>query len=102
MANFGSILVYVSMPFVKGQKKTGGKKKGTVNKKTAVLDSFAKDVVEGGAEKFQQELSKLKGQQYVYAYLTLFEYVRPKLSRMTLEGDADKPVELRIGYGKEE
>jgi len=70
------------MPFEKGHKKHGGKTKGTQNKKTLILDSFAQTVVEGGMEKFLDELMKLKGSQFVFAYMTLFEYVKPKLSRV--------------------
>lgn len=83
-------------PGHKGLKPVGAK-----SKKTLILESFAKDIVEGGMDKFQQELNKLKGQAFVYAYLTLFEYVKPKLSRATIEG-GDRPVELTIGYGKNE
>lgn len=79
------------MPFEKGKQKTGGRKKGAVNKRTALLDAFAQTVCEEGAEKFTKELNKLKGKQYVDAYLMLFEYVKPKLSRTeaTLKGQVN-------------
>lgn len=69
------------MAFKKGKPKTGGRVKGAANKKTALLDAFAQTVCEGGIDKFKTELNKLKGKQYVDAYLMLFEYVKPKLSR---------------------
>lgn len=75
------------MPFQKGKHKTGGRAKGVTNKKTVVLDAFAKEVCEGGAAKFQQELKKLKGKDYVNAYLAVFEYVRPKLARTEIKGE---------------
>lgn len=82
------------MPFKKGEKRAidAGKKKGVKNKKTLILETFAKDIVDGGMERFQTELNKLQGQNYVYAYLTLFEYVKPKLSRTTIQGDGDNPI----------
>ena len=85
------------MAFTKGKPKTGGRKKGAGNKKTAILDAFAKTVCEGGAEKFHKELMKLKGQQFVYAYLAMFEYVKPKLSRTEAKVEAtinltDQPI----------
>jgi hypothetical protein len=49
------------MPFEKGKNKTGGRKKGLPNKKTAILDTFAQSVVDGGMEKFKKELNKLEG-----------------------------------------
>jgi hypothetical protein len=88
------------MPFAKGKQKTGGKKKGTVNKKTAILDSFAKSVVDGGMAKFERELNKLSGQAYINAYLQLFEYVKPKLSRMEMKAEVETTVK-KVGYGKE-
>ena len=70
------------MAFKKGNKKIGGRKKGEANKKTLILDSFAKSVIDGGMEKFNEELNKLTGATYVNAFMSLFEYVKPKLSRM--------------------
>jgi len=65
----------------KGIGKTGGRGSGSKNKKTLILETFAKDIVEGGMERFLQQLSKLDGIQYVNAYLQVFEFVKPKLAR---------------------
>jgi hypothetical protein len=89
------------MPFAKGKTKTGGKTKGSVNKKTAILDAFAEDVVSGGIDKFKKELRTLKGSAYINAYLQLFEYVKPKLSRMEMRADVAATIK-KVGYGKEE
>lgn len=70
--------------FTKGHK--GFKPKGAKSSKTLVLDTFAKHVVEGGMDKFQEELMKLSGKDFVYAYATFFEYVKPKLARTELVG----------------
>ena len=85
------------MAFTKGKPKTGGRKKGASNKNTALLDAFAKTVCEEGSDKFMRELKKLKGKQYVDAYLMLFEYVKPKLSRTEAKVEAivnltDQPI----------
>lgn len=72
--------------FEKGHKKSGGKQQGAKNKKTLVLDAFAKTIVEGGMEKFQRELMKLNGKEFVNAYMVIFEYVKPKLARTELTG----------------
>lgn len=74
------------MAFQKGNKKIKGRVKGTPNKKTLILDSFAKTIVEGGMEKFQRELMKLKGANFVKNYMAIFEYVKPKLARTELTG----------------
>lgn len=70
------------MPFQKGKEKTGGRSGGGKNRKTLLLDTFAASICDGGMEKFNEELYKLDGKDFIYAYLTLFEYVKPKLSRV--------------------
>lgn len=89
------------MAFEKGKPKTGGKAVGSKNKKTLVLDTFANAIVDGGMERFQTELSKLEGRDYVNSFLQLFEYVKPKLSRMEMKADVKATVK-KVGYGKEE
>lgn len=74
--------------FEKGHK--GMKPKGAISKKTAILDTFAKDVVEGGMEKFIEELHKLKGSAFVNAYMAIFEYVKPKLARSEIKHEGEQ------------
>lgn len=89
------------MKFEEGKPKTGGRTKGTPNKKTAVLDSFAMMICEGHAERFEQELNNLEGREYVNAFLSLFEYVKPKLSRMEMKAEVEATVK-KVGYGEDE
>jgi hypothetical protein len=62
--------------FTKGKIKTGGRAK-----KTLVLDAFAKTIIAGGMEKFHTELMSLKGALFVNSFMSIFEYVQPKLQR---------------------
>jgi hypothetical protein len=78
--------------FSKGHKKTGGKRKGTRNKKTLMLDNFAKVCVEGGMERFKTELMKLKGGNYVKNFMALLEFVQPKLARTEHTGKDGAPI----------
>ncbi len=71
----------------RGHKKLGGRQKGGKNKNTLLLETFAVTIVEGGMERFQKELNKLSGKEYIKAYLTMFEYVKPKLARTEVKGD---------------
>lgn len=82
------------MPFKKGHKKheNAGRKQGTPNKRTEQWEQFAEYCLNGGLDKFKTELTALKGEKYVNAFLTLLEYHKPKLARTTLEGDPDKPL----------
>lgn len=84
------------MAFTKGtpKPKASGKKKGTRNKKTVVLDQFCKHVAEGGQAKFEREMKKLNGKAYVEAFLRVMEYVQPKLQRTTHVGDKDNPMQV--------
>jgi hypothetical protein len=78
------------MAFVKGSSGNSlGKIPGTLSKKTLVLKSFTETIVDGGMERFEEELSKLKGKQYVDAFLALLEYVQPRLQRSEVIGDGN-------------
>lgn len=84
------------MPFQKGHKKKGGRVKGVPSHKTLLLNTFAETVVEGGMEKFMRELMKLNGKAFVTSYLTIYEYVRPKLARTELTGANGKDLFIPI------
>ena len=47
------------MPFKKGRKKTGGKQKGSKNKKTLVWKALSESITGGQAEKFQEFMDEL-------------------------------------------
>jgi hypothetical protein len=71
-----------------------GRAKGSVTKKTAIVQSFTDTMLSGGADKFKRELMKLKGRDYVNAFMTLLEYSLPKKQRME-HTDADGgPVKI--------
>lgn len=77
--------------FTKGKPKTGGKQKGTPNKKTLVLETFCQDIIEGGIPRFNEAMNTLaekNPQKYIDSYLQLLEYVKPKLARQDINLDA--------------
>ena len=80
----------------KFQKGNTGKPKGAKSKKTLVLDAFATHVVEGGMDKFMKELNTLKGASYVMAFMSIFEYVKPKLARV--DGKIDGEVKHTVTF----
>lgn len=41
-----------------------------------------------GAKKLKDEMNKLKGKDYVIAYTTLLEFVKPKLQRVSHDGES--------------
>ena len=83
--------------------KTGGKVVGSKNKVTLakeLLNNNLWDTVSGrvtneGIEKCWNELSKLEGKDYVFAFMQFLEYFKPKLQRTTLEG-GDKPIQHQV------
>lgn len=80
-----------------------GKPKGAKQKKTLILESFAQSIVEGGMERFQEELNKLEGKEYTSTFLVIFEFVKPKLQRtdttMELKDKTLKVIKEIVGAG---
>lgn len=89
------------MPFQKGNT---GKPKGAKNRETIVKEALMNnlwDQVSGkmtgeGIDRCFNEMQKLDGKDYVYAFLSMLEYFKPKLNRTTLSGDEDNPLNLSI------
>lgn len=67
------------MPFQKGQSgNPAGKKKGTTNKISAEQRDYLRDFLLADKKKFEQEIKKLKGKNYLQIYITLMQYILPK------------------------
>lgn len=67
--------------FQKGNK---GKPKGAKSGKTLILETFCQDIIEGGIDRFNEAMTVLAEKnppKYIDAYLSLLEYVKPKLAR---------------------
>lgn len=69
-----------------GGEKTGGRQTGTPNKRTLQWEAFASYCLEGGLQRFQEEMEKLEGKDYVINFLSLLEYHKPKLARTEMTG----------------
>lgn len=84
------------MPFQKNNKLSPGRSKGSTNVRVQEWKQFAQWIVNQGMEDFHQELSGLKGKDFVYAVIAMMEYFKPKLSRTTVSGDQQNPVQTKI------
>lgn len=73
------------MPFKKGQKKKGGRAKGVPNKRSEQWEKFVDYCLVSGLSKFEEEIKKLKGKDYVMAFTNLLEFHKPKQQRMQIE-----------------
>lgn len=83
--------------------KTGGRAKGSINKKTAEEIDRAGRVLDLIETKYlEKDIKELTSYQRMLLYSDMMEYKAPKLSRVTHAGDKDSPMEFVIGYGKEE
>lgn len=88
----------------KGEKPPVKKPKGAKNKRTILKeaiglknwDELEKFIETNGIEKCVKELQKLSRANYVYAFLALTEYVKPKLARTEVAGDKDKPLQMNV------
>jgi hypothetical protein len=93
-----------SSTWEKGKKPPVKRPKGSKNKRTILKEAIGlknwdqlKGFVEThGLEKCIKELSKMKAGSYVYAFLALTEFVKPKLARTEVAGDPDQPVQVNV------
>lgn len=83
-------------PFEKGHPKLGGREAGTLNKRTEQWEMFRDYCLEGGLEKLQKELNRLRGANFVYAFATLLEFHKPKLKRTEVTGKDGEPIRANI------
>ena len=74
----------------KFQKGNPGKQKGTISEKTKFWNEMKDFMVNEGAERFKEELMRLKGSQFVYAYSNALEYFQPKLSRAEIKAEVEE------------
>ena len=76
-----------------GQKSS---RKGIQGKKNLQWDIFAQWCLEGGLEKFQKEMNKLKGKDFINAYTQLLEYHKPKQARIEHTGEDGGKIQVEI------
>jgi len=96
------------MPFKKGQKKTGGRQKGTPDKKTAVTLEFVKSMLDGEQEHVQKMFEKLRTgananpDAYLKHFGAFMEFYMPKQKRVESVIEVDKGViEVKFSRGEE-
>ena len=74
------------MKFEKGKSgNVSGRPKGAENKETKKLRQFLGDLLEDNQDKFNEELLKLSGFQFIQAFSGLLEYCTPKLNRTDMK-----------------
>jgi|APGre2960657404_1045060.scaffolds.fasta_scaffold212999_1 hypothetical protein len=84
------------MPFKKGDKKVGGRQKGTVNKTTAQIKDMITALVGNQMEKWPAVIDKMMKDDPAEAMKItgrLIDYVLPKQTKIDLEGELKHKVE---------
>lgn len=69
-----------------------GRPPGSQNKLTATLKDQIEAVLNKLGETLVEDLQKMKPERRVELWAQLQEYIRPKLSRTAIVGDADAPL----------
>lgn len=83
------------MPFEKGKEKTGGRKVGTPNKKTAQWEELGQMLIDQGAERVKEIMENSDDKTFMFYYSQFIEYFRPKQSRAEIKADVniEKPLQ---------
>lgn len=77
--------------------KFGGRKKGSVNKKTAEARNRAEYIIQLiEADFLEEDISQLTARDRTLLYSDLLEYVMPKLSRQELSGNLKTKTTIEI------
>lgn len=78
------------MPFQKGHKlaKGGARER----KKPKQWARFVEYCMDGGLDKFQKEMDKLEGKDFVHCFINILEFHKPKLARTEIKDDSTTKV----------
>jgi len=80
----------------KGTPKTGGRQKGTLNKRTQLGEDNLKRLVETleDTDRMEEELQELHGRDYFKVYFDALQYLRPKYSSVEFNGEVKMSNEV--------
>jgi len=85
------------MPFKKGHKESKGRPKGGKNKKTTENKERINKVLSYIDDKYLiEDIDKLTSSERVKTYISLMEYIIPKLARKDHTGDNQNKLQIEI------
>lgn len=80
--------------------KSGGRQKGSLNKRTKELSERAERVLKMIEQDYLvKDIKALSSSQRMMLYADMMEYVAPKLARVAHEGGTDTKLTIRIVRG---
>lgn len=83
------------MPKTTGAPKTGGRKKGTPNKRTQVLHEVLDELGFDVIEKLNKLLPQLKPDKQAGVLLDLLTYLYPKRKAIEISGENGAPIQIQ-------
>ena len=80
-------------------KKTGGRKKGSINKVTAITRSLINELASGMLDKVRKDIKNLEPKDRVHVFLKLAEFnvAKPQTINLSLSPEKTKTIEERLG-----
>lgn len=88
------------MPFTEGNKCGQGRPAGSKNSKTERWEKFTQLLMNDGLDKFERELAKLEGKEYIKVIIDMMEFFQPKLRRSenVNKEPSQLPIPILINY----
>ena len=94
-------MAVTSTSFKKG---APGKPKGAKNESTLIKEkvglstweTMGEWLLNEGLDRYKIEMEKLKGKDYIFFFITLVEYFKPKLNRTTHEGTINTNTHITV------
>ncbi|WP_222982973.1 hypothetical protein [Flagellimonas meishanensis] len=80
------------MPFEKGHKKIGGRKKGTPNRYSDEMRFVLKNIFSDELDKLPELLNKLSTEKRIEAIIKLAPFVLPKIKPVSMEKDEPEKI----------
>jgi len=69
-----------------------GRPEGSKNKKTIEWEAFGKAIIEHGSDRAKQIMDKSNDKDFMFYYLNLLEYFKPKQSRQEMTGEIKQTI----------
>lgn len=84
--------------FEKGNKKSVGRPKGSLNKTTARTKATIEMVMDNLAETIIEDLAQVNSSRRLQVYIDLMNYIKPKLSANKVESEVKQDTKIEVVF----